>query len=175
MSEKLFNVGKVVNTQGIRGELRAISSTDFPDIRFGKGSKLVLVDTAASKTSIAVEVESGRQHKNVYVIKLKGFDNINEVERFKGWDIKVTEDSLIELEEDEYYYHEIVGCRVITDEGKEIGTVTEILTTGANDVWVVEREKGKPVLVPVIDDVLLSVDVEQKLITIRLMEGMMEE
>ncbi|WP_409340999.1 ribosome maturation factor RimM [Paenibacillus sp. MBLB4367] len=174
MSEKLYNVGKVVNTHGIRGELKVISSTDFPDVRFAKGSQLLLVDSATRGTQEVV-VESGRQHKNVYILKLSGYQHINEVEKFKGWDIKVTDEHLVELEEDEYYYHEIVGCRVVSEEGREIGTVTEILTTGANDVWVVGREKGKPVLVPVIDDVLLHVDVEQKLITIRLLEGMMDE
>jgi 16S rRNA processing protein RimM len=174
MSEKLYNVGKVVNTHGIRGELKVISSTDFPDVRFAKGSRLLLVD-ADGRNSLEVEVEAGRQHKNVFILKLSGLNNINEVEKYKGWDIKVTDKNLIELEEDEYYYHEIVGCRVVSEEGQEIGTVTEILTTGANDVWVAERPKGKPVLVPVIDDVLLKVDVEQKLITIRLLEGMMDE
>ena len=78
------------------------------------------------------------------------------------------------MEEGEYYYHEIIGCKVVTEEGQELGLVSEVLTPGANDVWVVSLPKGKQLLLPVIDDVILNVDIANKTIRIHLMEGLME-
>ncbi|MBN3526163.1 ribosome maturation factor RimM [Paenibacillus apiarius] len=171
MAEKLFNVGKVVNTHGIRGEVKVFPQTDFPDVRFAQGSELLLQHPETQST-LSVTVERSRLHKNMYIVKLKQFDNINDVEKYKGWMLKVSEAQLVELPEDEYYYHEIIGCRVVTDEGGELGVIDEILAPGANDVWVVKPSKGKPILIPVIDDVLLNVDVEGKVVTVHLMEGL---
>lgn len=173
MSPKLYNVGKIVNTHGIRGELKVLPQTDFPEERFAKGSELVIAD-ADNRETVPVRVEAARLHKNAYIVKLSGYDNINDVEKYKGRMLKVSEEHLADLEEGEYYYHEIVGCRVVTEEGDELGTITEILTPGANHVWVVERPKGKPVLLPVIDEVILDVDVKEKRVTVHLMEGLLE-
>jgi 16S rRNA processing protein RimM len=173
MSEAMYNVGKIVNTQGIKGELKVLLQTDFPETRFQKGNNLILVD-AEQKTQMTVEVEFGRLQKNVYIVKFVGFNDINQVEKYKGWMIKVLASDLLELEEDQYYYHEIIGCNVVTDEGVELGIVTDILTPGANDVWVVTRPVGKPVLLPVIDDVVLKVDVAAKRIEVYIMEGLID-
>lgn len=173
MSGKLFNVGDVVNTHGIRGELKVVSHTDFPEERFAKGSKLVLHHPSGAE-KVPVQVEGARPHKNVYIVKLKGYDNINEVLRFKGWQLKVAEEDRKPLAEGEYYYNEILGCRVVTDEGEELGQITDILAPGANHVWVVERPAGKPVLLPVIDDVILDVDPENKLVRVHLLEGLVD-
>lgn len=173
MSDKLYTVGKIVNTHGIRGELKIVSETDFPDERFAKGSNLIFVDPATNKT-LPVVVESAREHKKLFMIKFQGFNNINEVEKYKGWLLKVEEKYLSELMDDEFYHHEIIGCTVITDEGEELGTISEILSPGANDVWVVERPVGKPVLLPYIDDVILDVDVEAKRVKVHVMEGLLD-
>ncbi|WP_127585753.1 ribosome maturation factor RimM [Paenibacillus koleovorans] len=172
MNKRWFNVGIVANTHGIRGELKIVPQTDFPEERFAKGSRLTLTDEG-DRTTIPVEVESARVHKNVYIIKLKSYDNINDVEKYKGWRLKINEEQLSDLEEDEYYYHEIVGCRVVSDEGAELGTISEILSPGANHVWVVDRPNGKPLLLPVIDEVILNVDVQEKQVTVHLMEGLL--
>lgn len=107
-------------------------------------------------------------------MKLEGFTDINAVEKYKGWVLKISADQQLELEEGEYYYHEIIGCRVVTEEGEELGTISEILSPGANDVWVVDRPKGsgKQLLLPVIDDVLVNVDTKEKIVTVHLMEGL---
>ncbi|WP_135547104.1 ribosome maturation factor RimM [Paenibacillus cymbidii] len=173
MSGKLYNVGKLVNTHGVRGDVKIISQTDFPDVRFAKGSRLVLVDPSLTR-QVEVTVETAREHKDMFFVHFAGIDDINLVEPYKGWLLKVKEEDLLELEEDEYYYHEIVGCDVVTEDGEKLGTITEILSPGANDVWVVERPKGKPVLLPVIDDVLISVDIAAKTVTVRLMEGLID-
>jgi len=174
MSGKLYSVGKVVNTHGVRGELKVVPQTDFPEERFAKGSRLIVVNPQNEADRMAVQVESARLNKNVYIVKLKGHVNINEVLPYKGWELKVAEEERKPLDEGEYYYHEIIGCTVITDDEEELGTVSEILAPGANHVWVVERPKGKQVLLPVIDDVILDVDVEAKRIRVHLMEGLID-
>ncbi|WP_128894265.1 ribosome maturation factor RimM [Longirhabdus pacifica] len=167
-----YNVGKIVNTHGVRGDVKVIAKTDFPEERFAKGAKLWLHHDALD-TPLEVTISSTRVHKHMYILHLEQFNNINDVEKYKGGMLKVTSDQLLELDEDEYYFHQIVGCEVLTDEGELLGVVKEILTPGANDVWVVKREQGKDLLVPYIDDVVLDVDMDQKKITVSLLEGLL--
>jgi 16S rRNA processing protein RimM len=171
MSEKLYTIGKIVNTHGIRGELKVILETDFPE-RFDIGNELVIVSPSNQQTPVTVQ--SARLHKNMYVVKFKQFDNINDVEKYKGSLLKIEEKYQQPLEEGEYYYREIIGCRVVTEEGEELGPITEILTPGANDVWVVSKPKSKQILIPVIDDVVLDVDVANKIVKIHVLEGLLD-
>jgi 16S rRNA processing protein RimM len=171
MSEKLITIGKIVNTHGIRGELKVVSETDFPE-RFDPGSKLIIVDQQQQQTPVTVQ--SARLHKNMYIIQFEKFSNINEVEKYKGSLLKIEGKYQGSLEEGEYYFHEIIGCTVVSEEGEELGVITEILRPGANDVWVVSKPKSKQVLLPVIDDVVLDVDVANKLVKIHVMEGLLD-
>lgn len=173
MSGKWYTVGKIVNTHGIRGDVKVLPQTDFADQRFASGSKLLMVNEESGE-SREVKIVSSREQKNVYLIKLDGFNNINDVEKFKGWLLKISETEQGELEEGQYYYHQIIGCAVVTEDGEELGTISEILSPGANDVWVVDRpkSKGKQLLLPVIDEVVLDVNITDKRVTVRLMEGL---
>lgn len=170
---KWFNVGKIVNTHGIRGEVRVISRTDFAQERYKTGNVLYIF--MENKPPIEVKVASHRVHKSFDLLAFEGYDNINLVEKFKGAMIKVPESQLQPLDEGEYYFHEIIGCTVVTEDGETIGEVKEILTPGANDVWVVKRKEGGDVLIPYIADVVKQVDVENKTITIHVMEGLLDE
>jgi len=170
--ERHLNVGKIVGAHGVRGEVRVWPQTDFPDIRFAKGSKLLLMRPDADEP-IQVEVQSGRMQKNVYIVKIKGIDTRNEAEACRGAELKVAEEHRVPLPEGEYYIRDIVGCTVWTDEGEQLGVVSEVLSPGANDVWVVKRPQGKDVLLPVIDDVVLEVDVPGKRIRVHLLEGLL--
>jgi 16S rRNA processing protein RimM len=170
---KWFNVGKIVNTHGIRGEVRVISRTDFANERYKVGNTLYIFMENAD-APIEVKVARHRVHKSFDLLTFEGYDNINLVEKFKGAMIKIPESQLQPLNEGEYYFHEIIGCTVITEEGEIIGQVKEILTPGANDVWVVKRKNGKDVLIPYIDDIVKAVDVAEKKITIHPMEGLLE-
>ncbi|MBP2001150.1 16S rRNA processing protein RimM [Paenibacillus shirakamiensis] len=172
MSESLLTIGKIVNTHGIKGELKVLSSTDFPEIRFASNKELILVHVETGQQIKAV-IEKARASKTTYIVKFKQFGNINEVEKYKGWDLKVPKDETIELPENEYFYHEIIGCKVLTDEGEDLGVISEILRPGANDVWVVKTPMRKEILLPVIDDVILDVDVKEKLIKVHIMEGLL--
>ncbi|WP_151735158.1 ribosome maturation factor RimM [Paenibacillus tengchongensis] len=173
MTQEL-TVGKLVNTHGIRGEIKVVSRTDFPEVRFAEGSKLLIVPEDGG-ARIEVEVEAAREHKGTYIVRLKGFTNINQIEKYKGSLLKVPSDDLVELSEDEYYFHQIVGCTVYIEGKPEqpLGVITEILQPGANDVWVVKPAKGAEVLIPVIKDVVLNVDIKAQQVTIRLMEGLL--
>ncbi len=174
MSEQLLTVGKLVNTHGIKGEIKVLPITDFPEERFAKGKRLFLIPGDGTP-SFWITVESARFHKNMYVLKLEGFTNINQVEKYKGSMLKVSQADLVELPDNEYYYHEIIGCSVFTDENedKPLGIITEIISPGANDVWVVKPASGPDILIPVIDDVVLDVDVSNKKVKVYLMEGLL--
>jgi 16S rRNA processing protein RimM len=169
---KWFNVGKIVNTHGIKGEVRVISRTDFPEERYAIGNTLYIWKEG-SKQPIEVKVTSHRTHKSFDLLTFEGYHNVNEVEPFKGAVLKVPEEQLGELEENEYYYHEIIGCTVVSEDGEEIGKIKEILSPGANDVWVVKRPNGKEAYIPYIEQVVLKVDVKEKLVTIHVMEGLL--
>ena len=173
MNGNWYTVGKIVNTHGLRGELKVLSQTDFAEERFARGSKLLMMDEAGGHAQ-EITISSSREHKNVYIVKLEGFNDINQVERFKGYLLKISEEQQGKLEEGEYYYHQIIGCRVVTEDGEELGQISEILSPGANDVWVVDRPKGKgnAILLPVIDEVVLDVNVADKMVKVRLMEGL---
>lgn len=169
-----LNVGKIVNTHGIQGEVRVISRTDFPEQRYAKGNELVIFDK--NNKTITVKVQSWRQHKQFDLLTFEGYGNVNDVEKYKNTLLKVDASGLDDkLAEDEFYYRDIVGLRVVTDDGREVGKVVEILSPGANDVWVVRpTDKGKDILIPYIDQVIKKVDLETELITITPMEGLLD-
>lgn len=172
MLEKWFNVGKIVNTHGIRGEVRVISKTDFAEERYAIGNQLYLFMPDVNEP-IELTVESHRVHKNFNLLTFKGYGNVNEVEKMKGGILKIREDQLTELEEDEFYFHEIIGCHVFTTNGEEIGKVREILTPGANDVWVIKGKGGKDILIPYIEQIVKKVDIKEQTIIIDPMEGLL--
>ncbi|MCP1124755.1 ribosome maturation factor RimM [Bacillus sp. 3103sda1] len=169
---KWFNVGKIVNTHGVRGELRVISRTDFPEERYKVGNTLYIWQEKGTEP-LVVKVTSHRQHKSFDLLTFEGYNNVNEVEQLKGSLLKVPEEQLGDLAEGEYYYHEIIGCTVVTEDGETIGTIKEILSPGANDVWVIKQPKGQDVLIPYIEEVVLQVNIDEKLVTIQVMEGLL--
>ncbi|WP_017753703.1 ribosome maturation factor RimM [Calidifontibacillus oryziterrae] len=168
---RYFNVGKIVNTHGVRGEVKVISSTDFPEKRFRKGSKLSL--ELDPMQMLELIVCSHRIHKNFHLLTFEGYTDINQVERFKGKNLKVAEEYMSDLAEHEYYYYEIIDCEVVTEEGVRLGVIKEILSPGANDVWVVKRPGEKDLLLPYIEEVVKSVDISSKKVTVHLMEGLL--
>lgn len=170
--EKWFNVGKIVNTHGIQGEVRVVSKTDFTEERYQLGNQLFLFMTESS-SPIELTVKSHRKHKNFDLLIFEGYQNVNQVEQFKGGILKVPESQQSELGEDEFYFHEIIGCLVFTTHGEEIGKVVEILTPGANDVWVVKGKSGKEILIPYIEQIVKKVDIKEQVILIDPMEGLL--
>ncbi|QPQ32064.1 ribosome maturation factor RimM [Lysinibacillus sp. JNUCC 51] len=168
-----FNVGRIVNTHGIRGEVRVLSTTDFEEERFAVGIKLAAFKKDDKKPTW-VTIESMRRHKNFILLTFEGMNNINLVEPFKEGMLKITKDQMTDdlLEENEYFFHEIIGCTIVSEEGETIGAVTDILQTGANDVWVVKGTK-KEHYIPYIEDIVKEIDVDEKKIVIHVMEGLL--
>ena len=165
-----FNVGKIVNTQGLQGEMRVLSVTDFTEERFKKGSKLAIFDDK-DRFIIEVEIASHRKQKNFDIVKFKGMYHINDIEKYKGCTLKVAEENLSDLDDGEFYYHEIIGLDVYENDVL-IGQVKEILQPGANDVWVVKRKGKRDLLLPYIPPVVLNVDVAGNRIDVDVLEGL---
>lgn len=171
MVSEFYTVGKLVNTQGIRGEVRIISETDFPEERYRKGQVLYLFHPSFP-TPKPLTIASARPHKNFYILSFEGITSINEVEKFKGGVLKVRAEDRGELDEGEFYFQDIIGCEVFTEEGERLGKIKEILQPGANDVWVVKPDKGRDILLPYIDDVVREINIAEKRITVYLLPGL---
>ena len=168
-----FNVGKIVNTQGLQGEMRVLSVTDFAEERFKKGNKLALFDKK-DQFVMDVEIASHRKAKNFDIIKFKGMYHINDIEKFRDFSLKVAEEDLSDLEDGEFYYHEIIGLEVYKNDVL-LGTIKEILQPGANDVWVVKRKGKRDLLLPYIPPVVLGIDIEQGRVDVEIPEGLDDE
>ena len=167
-----LDVGKIVNTQGLKGELRVQPITDFPDQRFKKGEKV----TAFLKDgkTVELEVDGKRKHKNFVLIHFKGLDSINDVTFLKPSILKITREQQenLELDPDTYFYHEIIGLDVFKENGELVGTVKDIMELGPNDVWVVKRNNQPDLLLPKIDDVIKNVDLKNHKIIVDVLEGL---
>ena len=166
-----YQVGTIVNTHGIRGEVRIMATTDFVSERFKKGTVLYLFDKNG-KQVISLTVMTYRHHKNFELVTFEGLQDINLVEKYKGLDLKVADEGLQELEEGNYYYHQIIGLDVQNEDKEKIGNIYEILSPGANDVWVVKRQGKGDLLLPVIKDVIKNVNIDNNLVTVELLDGL---
>ena len=168
-----FNVGKIVNTQGLQGEMRVLSVTDFAEERFKKGNTLALFDKK-DQFVMDVEISSYRKVKNFDIIKFKGMYHINDIEKFRDFTLKVREEDLTDLEDGEFYYHEIIGLEVYEND-LFLGTIKEILQPGANDVWVGKRKGKRDLLLPYIPPVVLRIDIERGRVDVEIPEGLDDE
>ncbi len=168
-----LNLGKIVNTNGIKGEIRVQSTTNKPEERYVRGAEL-FVDLGDGNYE-KVTVKSHRKHKLFDLLTFKEFDSINDVERFKTKMLKIEESHLPELDEGEYYEKDLVGLTVMNKADEEIGRLKEILYLPANDVWVVSRPGKKDLLLPVIESVILNVDLEQEIVLVHVLEGLDED
>lgn len=165
--EQFFQVGVISSTHGIRGEVKVFPTTDdagrFQDL------KRVILD--AGKEQIPLEIQNVKFFKQFAILKFKGIDNINDIERYKGRPLLVSREDAVELEEDEYYIADLIGMEVRTDEG-EVGTLKDVIETGANEVYVVEFETYGEVLIPAIHECILNVDIENMQMEVHLLEGL---
>lgn len=167
------NVGKIVNTHGIRGEVKVLATTDFVDERFAPGEILYVAikDNEPKKLTI----QRHRQQKQFEMLTFEEISDINEAEKYKGAQLQITSEQQTPLENGEFYYREIIGLKVYSVEKELLGTITDIMETGANDVWIVARPNGKEVLLPAIKDVILNVDLDQQCVIVDWLEGLDEQ
>lgn len=168
--EKYFRVGVIANTHGIRGEVKVYPTTD--DINRFKKLKKCILDTG--KEYIDLNVESVKFFKNMVILKFKEYNNINDIGCYKGKDILVSRDNAVKLEKGEYYIADILGAKVILEDGSEFGVLEDVMQTGANDVYVVKTLDNKEVLLPKIDECVKKLDIENKIVTVHIMKGLLD-
>lgn len=161
-SDELITVGRIVAPHGVRGDLRILPDTDRPSVY--KKLKTVIVG-GKSYTLL-----SARPHKNVYIIHLGGVDDRNTAETLRGKKVEVPFSSLPARPSGVYYLFQLVGLHVIDEEGKPVGTIKEVLETGANNVYTIKTPEGSELCLPAIPSVVLSVDIDKGTMTVHLPE-----
>ena len=165
--EKYFEIGQIVNTSGLKGVLKIKPFTD--DIKKFSKLKTIYIDLKNELKSF--EIENVYFNKNMVYIKLKGIDTVEQAQSYRNYYVKI-ERKDDKLKENTYYIVDLEGCEVYTDEQVFLGILTEVFSTGSNDVYVVKSEDGKQVLLPAIKDVIKQVDIENKKIIVHLLEGL---
>ena len=168
--ENLLKVGVITTTHGVRGEVKVFPTTDgaerFLDIAY------VLLDTGREMKRL--DIKNVKFYKNLAILKFDGIDNINDIEKYKGRDLWIPRDEGQELGDDEYYIADLIDMEVVLEDGSHFGTLTDVMETGANDVYIVERADGSEVLLPAIADCILDVDLEENKMTVHLMKGLLD-
>ena len=166
--ENLLQVGVITTTHGVRGEVKVFPTTD--DAARFKKLKQVILDTG--KEHLALEIAGVKFFKNMVILKFKGYDNINDVEMFRKKSLYVTRENAVKLKKNEYFIADLIGLKVISDEGEDLGELTDVLQTGANDVYVIDSKEHGEVLMPAIKECVLNVDMESGIITVHLGNGL---
>ena len=168
--EKQLQAGVITSTHGIRGEVKVFPTTD--DAQYFRELKKVYLDTG--KEQIPLEIEHVKFFKQVAILKFKGIDNINDIEKYKGKSLMIDREDASPLGEDEYYIGDMIGMDVYTDDPAEhFGVLRDVLETGANDVYIIDSDRHGEVLVPAIHQCILRVDTEKNEMHIHLMEGLL--
>ncbi|HHU90489.1 MAG TPA: 16S rRNA processing protein RimM [Clostridiaceae bacterium] len=170
MKNDYLVVGKVVNTHGVKGELKVLPITS--DI--SRFDYLLFVTANYEGVLKEFRVLSSRIHKGCVLMKLKGIDTMDDAEKLKGQDIYVQRKHAIELEEDEYFMCDLIGMDVY-EEDKLLGQLTDVLETGSNDVYIVQDSDKKELLIPALKSVVESVDIKGKRMQVKLPEGLIDD
>jgi len=168
--DNFLQVGVIASTHGIKGEVKVFPTTD--DVKRYTQLKKVILDTGKEK--IDLEISQVRFFKQYAIVKFKGIDDINDVEKYKKASLLIPREEAVPLEEDEYFIADLIGLKAISDEGEDLGTLTDVLQTGANDVYVIQSLEGKELLVPAIGQCVLKIDLEEKMMTLHLLDGLRE-
>ncbi|OUQ19798.1 16S rRNA processing protein RimM [Lachnoclostridium sp. An14] len=168
--EDMLRVGVISSTHGVRGEVKVFPTTD--DAARFNDLKTVFLDTG--KELLKLEISGVKFFKNMVILKFKGYDNINDIECYRGRELWITRDQAVPLGEDENFVADLIGLSVVTDEGEPLGVMKDVMFTGANDVYVVERENGKELLLPAIKDCILDVDLEAGVMKVHVLDGLLD-
>lgn len=168
--EDLLQVGIITSTHGVRGEVKVYPTTDDP--RRFRRLKEVVLDTGREKLNL--EIEGVKFFKQFVILKFKGLDNINDIEKYRQKSLYVTRENAVRLQRDEYFIADLIGLKVQDEDGTELGTVKDVIETGANDVYEVEMADGRSLLLPAIKQCILNVDVENGMMQVHVLEGLLD-
>lgn len=166
--DDLLKVGILSSTHGVHGEMKVFPTTD--DVRRFKKLKEVLLEKDSE--FLPLQIEGVKFFKQFVIIKFKGYDNINDIEKYKGMSIYVTRENAVPLKKDEYFMADLIGLKVSDDSGELLGELTDVIQTGANDVYVIKLEEGGELLLPAIKQCILDVDVKNGAMTVHVLEGL---
>ena len=166
--EQMFQVGVISSTHGVRGEVKVYPTTD--DVKRFKKLKEAILDTGREQKLL--EIETVKFFKQFVILKFKGIDSINDIEKYKGKSLLVDREHAVKLKKDEYFIADMIGMHVVTEDGQAFGTLKEVIETGANDVYIIGTEEHGDVLVPAIKQCILDVDIENSTMRIHLLEGL---
>jgi len=168
--EDFLQIGVISSTHGIKGEVKVYPTTD--DVNRFKKLKEVYLDTGKEK--LTLHPESVKFFKQFVILKFKEFGNINEIEQFRNKSLLVDRQNAVKLRKDEYFIADLIGLKVLTDEEQNLGVLKDVIQTGANDVYIVETEAGKEVLLPAIKECVLNVDIEAGQVLVHIMPGLLD-
>jgi 16S rRNA processing protein RimM len=166
--EDILQVGILSSTHGVHGEMKVFPTTD--DVNRFKKLKNVLLETQEGHKEL--EIERVRFFKQFVIIKFKGCDSINDIEKYKGKSIFVTRENAVRLGQDEYFIADLIGLAVKDEDDVILGEIRDVLETGANDVYVVKRDGKKDLLIPAIKQCILDVDTAAGIMKVHLLEGL---
>lgn len=168
--EQLLQVGVITQTHGVHGEVKVFPTTDDPE-RF-LNLKYVFLDTGREKMKLTIQ--SVKFFKQFVILKFKGINNINDIEKYKRCPLLVDRENAVELEEDEYFIADMIGMNVLTEDGEILGTLKDVIETGANDVYIVNSKEHGEVLIPAIKECILDVNVKEGRMLVHLMDGLID-
>ena len=165
-----LKIGGIISTHGLKGEVKVYPTTQ--DVHRYDVLDTAYIEMPSGK--ISVHVERVRYFKNLVIVKFRGLDRIEDVEGYLKHDLYVSREDAIELGENEYFVGDVIGLKVITDDGRVLGILDDVMETGANDVYVIasQEEPGKEILLPVIRDVILETSLEEGYIKVHLLPGL---
>ena len=167
-----FEIGIIVKPHGIAGELRILPTTDDPE-RFALLSE-VYVRPKAPGAPVLYKITSSRRHKGLVLLKLAGISDRNAAEKLVGGVLLIPPEKALALDADEYFIRDLIGLNVETEDSQALGKITDVFSTGANDVYVVQDPTGNSFMLPAIKDVILAVQLPEGKITVRLIDGLLE-
>ena len=163
-----LEVGKIVNTHGLKGEVKIVTWTDYPEVF----EDLEYVFAKKKNEEIKLNLKQIKYQKNNIIAKFLEINSIEEAETFKNCVLTAERDMLGELPEGTYYIADLIGCEVFSDEGESLGKISDVFNTGANDIYAVSVPQKKDLLIPVTEEAVLNVDIENKRVTVHLIEGL---
>ncbi len=163
-----FRVGVIAGTHGLKGEVKVFPTTDEP-LRFRDLEQVIM---ATSRGEKIVKIRSVKFFKKFVILGFEGMDRIEDVERLKGAELLIPREEAIPLEEGEYFIPDLLGLKVTTDDGRELGTIKDVIETGANNVYDVQDEEGGRILIPAIPQCILDVRLEEGEMTVHLLKGL---
>lgn len=168
--EDMLRVGVVTSTHGIAGEVKVFPTTD--DAKRFKKLKEVYVDLG--REQMTLHISSVKFFKNMVILKFEEFGNIDEAAKLIKKNLMISRDMAVPLSEDENFICDMIGLWTVTDDGRELGRLTDVLQTGANDVYVVTDKSGREILIPAIKPCILNVDISGRKMTVHLLEGLLD-